>query len=148
MSNHSHPRAAVTADVALFAGPTARRTVLLVCRAHEPFAGQWALPGGFVDLGEQVESAARRELAEETGLVWEGSLQKVGGYGDPGRDPRGWTVSIVFAALLGEDAPEVVGGDDASLARWHPVDALPPLAFDHQTIVSDAISVLRSNGKW
>ncbi|MCL4555001.1 MAG: NUDIX hydrolase [Actinobacteria bacterium] len=148
MSNHSHPKAAVTADIALFAGPTTRRTVLLVCRARDPFAGQWALPGGFVDLGEPVESAARRELAEETGLSWEGPLQMVGGYGDPGRDPRGWTVSVVFSAFFGEDAPEVVGGDDASLAQWHPVDALPPLAFDHQTIVSDAISVLRSNGKW
>lgn len=148
MSNHSHPKAAVTADVALFAGPAVCRAVLLIRRAREPFAGVWALPGGFVDLGEPVESAARRELAEETGLLWEGQLHMVGGYGDPGRDPRGWTVSVVFTALVGEYLPEVLGGDDASLAQWHPVDALPELAFDHQTIVSDAISVLRSNGKW
>ena len=107
-------------------------------RAHEPFAGEWALPGGFVDAGEQIEAAARRELAEETALDPAGlSLELLGVYDTPGRDPRGWTVSIVYRATL--EAPrEVRGGDDAGDARWWRREQLPPLAFDHALIVAHA----------
>ncbi len=142
MPYYDHPRAAVTADVALFCGPASARSVLLVLRGNEPFAGRWALPGGFVDEGERIEDAARRELREETGVDWKGALLQVGAYGDPGRDPRGWTVSVAWTAHVGEDPLEAVGGDDAAEAAWHALSELPDLAFDHDTIVSDALKAL------
>ena len=126
----------LTVDVAaLTGGPTPR--VLLVQRAHPPFAGEWALPGGFVDEGERVAYAAARELAEETGLKL-GSLSLLGVYDTPGRDPRGWTVSITYLAKLPTQTP-VTGGDDAREARWFGADTLPKLAFDHATIIGDAL---------
>jgi 8-oxo-dGTP diphosphatase len=111
--------------------------VLLVERGNDPFAGSWALPGGFVEEGERVLSAAGRELSEETGLH-EQALELLGVYDTPGRDPRGWTVSVVFVAQLPYEAA-VSGGDDAAAARWFPANALPELAFDHAAIVSDAL---------
>ncbi|MDF1542726.1 MAG: NUDIX hydrolase [Anaerosomatales bacterium] len=142
MSPHcyEYPRPAVSVDAVLLAGPPARPHVLLVRRAAEPFAGAWALPGGFVDEGERLEDAMRRELAEETALVVDGPLVQAGAYGDPGRDPRGWTVSIAFVGRIGDDLPDVVGGDDAAEAAWHPVDTLPELAFDHAIIVAGALA--------
>ena len=126
----------LTVDVAaLTGGPTPR--VLLVQRAHPPFAGEWALPGGFVDEGERVAHAAARELAEETGLKL-GSLSLLGVYDTPGRDPRGWTVSVTYIAKLPTQTP-VTGGDDAREARWFGADTLPKLAFDHATIIGDAL---------
>jgi 8-oxo-dGTP diphosphatase len=119
-------------------------SVLLVQRANEPFQGRWALPGGFVEEGEQVVSAAPRELAEETGLELD-ALELLGVYDTPGRDPRGWSVSAVFIAVLSAEA-EVEGGDDASAARWFAADALPELAFDHALIVADALARYRSGG--
>lgn len=148
MPYYDHPRAAVTADIALFAGPDADRRILLVRRAFDPFAGSWALPGGFVDEGERVEDAARRELAEETGVAWDGPFHMVGGYGDPGRDPRGWTVSVVFTEWIGEVPLRVDAGDDAAEAAWHDLDDLPPLAFDHGAVVADAIALLRLRSEW
>jgi 8-oxo-dGTP diphosphatase len=113
-------------------------SLLLVQRAHPPFAGAWALPGGFVEEGEQVIDAAPRELAEETGLRV-GALRLLGVYDTPGRDPRGWTVSAVYLATV--QAEEAVNGaDDARDARWFRAYALPPLAFDHELIVSDALA--------
>jgi len=132
----------VTADIVLVGGPPGDRRVLLIRRGNDPFAGQWALPGGFVDEGEIVEQAARRELAEETGVEWDGSLIQVGAYGDPGRDPRGWTVSVAWVANVGEDLPGARGADDASDARWYPATELPDLAFDHDEIVADALETL------
>ena len=98
----------------------------------------WAIPGGFVDESEPLEHAARRELAEETGLLLASPLLPVGTFGDPGRDPRGWTVSAAFAADVGETPPRVSGGDDAVDATWFGVDDVPPLAFDHDQIVTAA----------
>ena len=129
------PRPALTVDVALLARrPTTR--ILLVQRAGEPFAGSWALPGGFVNEGERVHDAAARELAEETGVV-ASSLTLLGLYDTPGRDPRGWTVSVAF---LGELEHELAarGADDANDAAWFELAALPKLAFDHEEIVADA----------
>ena len=96
-----------------------------------------ALPGGFVDEGERVAHAAARELAEETGLKL-GSLSLLGVYDTPGRDPRGWTVSVTYIAKLPTQTP-VTGGDDAREARWFGADTLPKLAFDHATIIGDAL---------
>ena len=140
MPNDTFPRPALTADV-IAVRPGEVDRVLLIRRGSEPFAGRWALPGGFVDAGETPEHAARRELAEETGLVYEGPLRIVGVYGEPGRDPRGWTVSAAYLALVPVESP-VEGGDDAAEARWFLSDELPPLAFDHALIVADALALI------
>jgi 8-oxo-dGTP diphosphatase len=107
---------------------------LLIRRKNPPFQGQWALPGGFVDVGETVEAACARELKEETGLtvVVERLL---GVYSDPKRDPRGHTVGIVFVCSCAEE--NASGGDDALEARWLTVAEARPLAFDHETILED-----------
>jgi 8-oxo-dGTP diphosphatase len=120
-------------------------SLLLVQRAHPPFAGEWALPGGFVEEGEQVVDAAPRELAEETGLRT-GSLRLLGVYDTPGRDPRGWTVSVVYLATVQAEEP-VSGADDARDARWFSTDGLPKLAFDHAMIVTDALERQARGGR-
>jgi 8-oxo-dGTP diphosphatase len=145
MTSHcyDYPRPALSCDTVVFAGPRDARKVLLVKRGNEPFAGCWALPGGFVDEGERPVDAARRELAEETGLIWEGEMLPVGAFGDPGRDPRGWNVSAVYAADVGLDTPLVVEGDDAAAARWCFADDLPErMAFDHVQIIAVALERL------
>ncbi len=110
--------------------------LLLIQRAKPPFKGRYALPGGFVDVGETVEAAALRELKEETGLDGNG-VQMIGVYSDPGRDPRGHTVSVAFRVRV--RSTKAVGGDDAASAAfvkdWQAVD----LAFDHANIVADAL---------
>ncbi len=136
MPTYEHPRPALTADVVLIAsGP--RPAVLLIRRGKPPFEGRWALPGGFVEMDEDLEPAARRELAEETGLA-AGPLVQVGAFGRPGRDPRGRVVSVAFTgAPAAEDAvPEPAS--DAAEARWFPLDDLPELAFDHAEIIAAA----------
>lgn len=140
MPDYDFPRPALTVDVAVFRGGAGAREVLLVKRGNDPFAGMWALPGGFVEENESLETAARRELLEESGLDPLGDFDQVGAYGDPGRDPRGWTVSVVFQTTLGYDESGVVaGGSDAADAAWHPVGDLPRLAFDHDLLVADAL---------
>jgi 8-oxo-dGTP diphosphatase len=126
----------LTVDVVVLTEAPAS-SLLLVQRAHPPFAGDWALPGGFVEEGEQVADAAPRELAEETGLD-AGPLRLLGVYDTPGRDSRGWTVSIAYLATLQAEVA-VRGADDARDARWFHLDTLPKLAFDHAVIVSDAL---------
>jgi 8-oxo-dGTP diphosphatase len=145
-----HERPALTADTVALREEAGQLQVLLVKRGRPPFEGSWALPGGFVDAFELPEAAARRELAEETGLTLGAGVPfaLVGVYGEPGRDPRGWTVSVVFAARAPEDAPSVTGSDDAADARWFPVESLPrPLAFDHDTVVADAMRVFDTGGR-
>jgi 8-oxo-dGTP diphosphatase len=90
-----------------------------------------------VDENEQVAHAAARELAEETGLRLPAPLELLGVYDTPGRDPRGWTVSVVYIARV-QGVPRIAGGDDASDARWFDLDELPDLAFDHALILADA----------
>ncbi len=97
---------------------------------------------GFLEPFERPEDAARRELAEETGLHVHAPFMLVGVYGKAGRDPRGWTISASYAVMLEHDAPPVLGGDDAAEARWFPVDEIPSLAFDHDHIVADALVML------
>lgn len=139
MYRYDFPRPALCVDIVMLGGPPAHPHVLLIRRGAEPFRDRWALPGGFVDEGERLEEAARRELAEETGLQFAGALKQVGAFGDPGRDPRGWTVSVAFAGRTGDGLPEVDGDDDADEAAWHPLDALPELAFDHALIIAEAL---------
>lgn len=139
---YPHPRPALTVDVVLIKEGCGGPEILLIERNHPPFAGHWALPGGFVDENEPLEAAARRELFEETG-VEPPELQQLGAFGEPGRDPRGWTVSVAFwTRISGDVTPRA--GDDASAARWWPLDALPPLAFDHANIVRQAKTIINS----
>ena len=113
--------------------------MLLVERGQEPYAGRWALPGGFLLPDESAETAARRELAEETGLADVSGLhlEQLRTYSEPGRDPRMRVVSVAFAALL-PDPPEPHAGTDAAEARWMPYDQARGLAFDHDRILADA----------
>lgn len=113
--------------------------VLLIRRGHPPFEGQFALPGGFVEVGETVEHACRRELIEETGATAE-ELRLVGVYSEPGRDPRGHVCSVVFAGRT--EAQPVSGGDDAADAGWIADWREQPLAFDHNQILEDAKKLL------
>lgn len=140
---YEYPRPALTVDTVVWTPRAGRLGVLLIERAHEPFQGCWALPGGFVNEGERLPDAARRELLEETGVTIQ-QLWTVGAFGDPGRDPRGWTVSAVYQALVATDAArEPAAGDDAARARWHSAARLPPLAFDHRAVIREAILRLR-----
>lgn len=125
---------ALTVDCVVF---DPRGRVLLIRRGHEPFKGCYALPGGFVDVGETVEDGCRRELREETGVTV-GDLLLVGVYSDPARDPRGHTVSTVFLAQLATPA-DPVAGDDAAAAAWVDDWRAERLAFDHAQILEDAV---------
>jgi 8-oxo-dGTP diphosphatase len=130
---YEFPRPSLTVDVALITRDEPRR-VLLIRRKADPFAGKWALPGGFVDENERLSDAARRELKEETG-VGEAELEQLYTFGDPGRDPRGWTVSVVFLARTSSEL-QPTAGDDADEVGWFPLNATPPLAFDHALILA------------
>ncbi len=137
------PRAAVTADVcALSRAPDGAWHVLLIRRANEPFRGQWALPGGFLDVdAEDLQATARRELKEETGLAAPPDMPLVGIYSRPGRDPRGHTVTGVWLALYDWPPPAPRADDDAADAAWRPATNTGPLAFDHQDIIADALKL-------
>lgn len=138
-----YPIFAVTADVVLFAGGAADLRVLLIRRGRPPYQGLLALPGGFVDIDEDLPAAALRELEEETG-VRDVEVRQLGAYGAPGRDPRGRTVGVAFWGQLDHDQP-VRAGDDAASADWFAVrelldvdDPAERLAFDHAQILTDA----------
>lgn len=134
---YEHPRPAVTVDIVLFHRAADDIEVLLIKRAREPFKDRWAFPGGFVDENESLEEAAARELKEETGVSGI-ALEQIGAFGDPGRDPRGHTVSVAFSAVV-SDRLAAAAGDDAADARWHSAISPPKLAFDHAKILSVAL---------
>jgi len=136
---YDYPRPAVTADCVVFCNDSDGLSVLLIERANEPFKGCWAFPGGFMDMEENAEDCARRELKEETGLQLE-HMEQIGVFTDVDRDPRGRTVSIAYSALV-EKRP-VIGADDAAQARWFPISEIPALAFDHEKILRAALDVL------
>ena len=131
------PKVGVTADIILFSQIGGERCILLIRRGHPPFKGRWALPGGFIELDETLVESALRELQEETGVTGV-KLEQLYTYGDPGRDPRGRTVSVAFVGSV-KKPPDVKGGDDAAEAKWHPVRKLPPLAFDHRAMIRRAL---------
>lgn len=153
-----YPKPSLTADIVVFRERGGAPEVLLIRRGGHPFLGRWAFPGGFAERGERIERTAERELAEETGVTGAG-MTLVGVYSKPGRDPRGWTVSAAFTAVI-PDA-EACAGDDAAEVRWAPLardtqgvyrlredDGLTPdgrgcvLAFDHDEILADAIRLV------
>ena len=134
--------AGLTAVPVVLAPRGGRLQVLLVPRAEEPFAGTWALPGGFMSPTERPEETAQRKLTEKTG-VGAIYLEQLQTYAEPDQDPRGWIPTIAYLALI--DAAVL---RDESNARWVPVDDLPPLAFDHARVVRDGVERLRGKLWW
>ncbi|MFD4400816.1 NUDIX domain-containing protein [Kitasatospora sp. NPDC058478] len=119
-----------------------REEVLLIQRADEPHKGHWALPGGYVDQGETSRQAAARELEEETAIVaMPEELVQVGAYDDPDRDPRDRVVTVAYLLEVASGVV-AVAGDDAANVGWFRLDNLPPLAFDHGQILTDAVRQL------
>ncbi|WP_410620842.1 NUDIX hydrolase [Amycolatopsis sp. cmx-8-4] len=141
-----HPPFAVTADLVVLTLTGDELCALVVRRGVEPFLGGWALPGGFVRADEDLEEAARRELAEETGLA-PGTvhIEQLAGYGAPDRDPRMRVVTVAYLALA-PDLPTPRAGTDAADARWAPVRSLAgeSLAFDHDRILADGLERARA----
>ncbi len=127
-----------TTDVIIYDATDIARGIVLIERVNEPYG--FALPGGFVDMGEQVEAAAIREMHEETSLDVE-LLGLLGVYSDPKRDPRCHTLGVVFVGTA-KDFSKLRAGDDAKNAAFYPLDNLPPLAFDHGHIIADFKSYL------
>ena len=115
--SYPYPRPAVTCDAVVFAMRADDLAILLIQRKDEPFKGRWALPGGYVNENESLERAVARELAEETGITGT-KLEQLGAYGDPGRDPRGHTITVAYLTLLLAEA-KITAGDDAAAAEWH-----------------------------
>ena len=136
---YQYPRASVTADAVLFAEKDGQMYVLLIQRGNDPYKGYWAFPGGFLNMDETVARCAERELEEETGIVQTG-MQLVGIYSDVERDPRGRVITAAYAAMT--TMPEATAADDAAAAKWWSLNELPPLAFDHETILRDAKRVM------
>lgn len=138
------PRPSVTVDIVIFTIREKRLHLLLIQRKAWPFAEQWALPGGFVRPEETLEEAARRELAEETGVA-DVFLEQLRAFGDPGRDPRTWVITVAYTALVPSDQLVLRADTDAADARLFPLADLPqPLAFDHQAILDHAVQTLRA----
>ena len=132
MFTYSYPRPAVTVDAILI---SPEKSVLLIERGREPYKGKWALPGGFIEMDEELEAACRRELLEETG-IGVGELKQFKAFGGVNRDPRHRTISVIFYAFTDEEWA-AKAGDDAAKARWFPISQLPELAFDHQMILDE-----------
>jgi 8-oxo-dGTP diphosphatase len=150
MSNadETYPRPIVTVDLAIFALAQEGLEILLMRRAAEPFAGRWALPGGWIHVDEDldIEAAARRVLTEKTGVETP-YLEQLQTFGNTSRDPRGWTVSIVYVALISADDVRLRQGSKAADVAWRPVtdsEAEMPTAFDHADIVQAALSRIRN----
>ncbi len=141
-----YPRPALTVDAVVFTFMNDRLKVLLIKRADEPFKGRWAFPGGFVDENEKVEDAVKRELYEETGMK-DIELKQFYTASESGRDPRGWTVSVIFYGFVFSEKANVKAGSDAKDAQWHSISNLPPLAFDHQKIMNRALTILDNKAK-
>lgn len=135
---YEYPRAALAVDCVVFGLEDAGDLqVLLIERGLEPFAGSWALPGGFLRMDETLEQSARRELREETGID-HGYLEQLYTFDAPQRDPRQRVVSVAYYALVKRSKYRVQAATDARNARWFRVADVPPLAFDHQQIMNVA----------
>lgn len=138
MPTYEFARPGLTVDLVIFYKPEhveRPEKILLIKRGNDPYKGCWALPGGYVEEGEKIEDAAKRELMEETHLSGV-DLTQMKTYGDPGRDPRGWTATVAFMGHV-SDMAAAKAGDDAKDAQWFSLRELPALAFDHGTIIED-----------
>lgn len=137
------PRPMVTADAVVFRFAKGKVWLLLVKRGNEPYKGKWAVPGGFIELEEELEDAAARELEEETGLVAV-RLEQMRTFGAVGRDPRGRQITVVFMGIAEEGQDRLRAGDDAAEANWFDIDRLPEsMAFDHREVAQFAIGKLK-----
>ncbi len=139
---YKHPRAALTVDCVLFGLDEGDLKVLLIQRNLKPFAGKWALPGGFVRVNETLDEAARRELSEEAG-VRDVFLEQLYSFGEVHRDPRERVVSVAYYALVKLADHPLKAATDARNAAWFSVDEVPSLAFDHAEILSVALRRLK-----
>ena len=144
MTNHTtHATISVTVDVVLFCMYNTTLHILLIERKYPPYAGAWAIPGGFVDADESLAHAARRELFEETN-VSDVYIEQFYTFGDPGRDPRRQSVSVAHIGLC-RTPPQLATSDETPQVQWHPLTQLPPvLAFDHHQIIAMAWSRLQA----
>ena len=133
----------VTVDIVIFTLREGSLQVLLVKRGVPPFEDQYAIPGGFIRGDESLEEAALRELHEETG-VRNVFLEQLYTFGDPKRDPRGRVITVAYYALIASDKLSLVAGADAAEAQWFPTSGVPPLAFDHKSILDYALERLRN----
>lgn len=142
--SYEYERPGLTVDCVIFGLDLEEESlkVMLIERDLEPFKGMWAIPGGFVHGGETLTQAATRELREETGIT-DVFLEQLYTFGDPGRDPRGWVVSVAYYALVSPEQHSVHAATDARQARWFPVTTLPRLAFDHAEILGTALGRIR-----
>jgi 8-oxo-dGTP diphosphatase len=140
------PRPMVTADAAVFTFLDGQAKLLLIQRQRAPYEGHWALPGGFVEIDEDLPEAAARELAEETGLR-DIPLEQLRTFGRPGRDPRGRTITVVYFGIADEEHRQVKAADDAAQVQWFDLDHLPPMAFDHEEIARCAIEHFKRSVK-
>lgn len=132
---YQYPHPAVTTDVVLFTIHEERLELLLIRRGAEPYKGRWALPGGFVDIDEDLIDCAKRELEEETGVTGV-YLEQLYTFGTPDRDPRERVISVAYYALVPRERLAIRAASDAEAVAWFPLSALPPLAFDHEGIVA------------
>ncbi len=148
----------VTADMCIFTETDGKYKILLIKRGNHPYIGRWALPGGFTQAGESIEETAARELEEETSVKMSAeNIRLVGNYSKPGRDPRDWTISAAYMAVVDEKMIKPIAGDDAAATKWFVVnfneDGLSftsdelkidgkSLAFDHEQIIRDAMKIL------
>lgn len=141
---YNFPKPSVTTDCIITRFVDGKREVLLIQRKFDPFKDTWALPGGFVESEEDLLEGAQRELMEETGIS-DLPLEQFRTYGTPGRDPRGRTISIVYSGELMDNTIKIQANDDASKAGWFDADHLPPLAFDHNTILNEYFGHQKNN---
>ena len=139
------PRPTVSVDVLVFSKGQDNTKLLLIKRGREPFKQMWSLPGGFLEMDEELEDAAARELQEETQLTGV-KLEQMYTFGTIGRDPRGRQVTIAFIGII-KNEPEVKGGDDAADAKWFDIKELPNMGFDHNDIVKMAIESIRAGNE-
>jgi len=141
---YEYERPGLTVDCVIFGLDLEQETlkVMLIERELEPFAGVWAIPGGFVRKGETLIGAAARELEEETGIA-DVFLEQLYTFGDPKRDPRGWVVSVAYYALVSPEKHRIQAATDARQARWFAIASLPKLAFDHADMISTALQRIR-----
>jgi 8-oxo-dGTP diphosphatase len=136
------PRPMVTVDAAVFKLLPGKTKILLISRKKSPFKDMWALPGGFIEIDEELENAAARELAEEAGLL-DVKLEQIHAFAKCGRDPRGRQIAIAFIGIAKSNS-KIKAGDDAAKAKWFNIEKLPQnLAFDHNEIVKFAIRKLK-----
>jgi len=141
---YKYPRPAVTVDCVIFGlDESSQLKVLLIQRANDPYKDCWALPGGFVDMDEDLETAALRELQEETGVV-NVFVEQLYSFGALGRDPRGRTISVAYFALVNLYKHPVQAASDAKKVAWFDLNQLPKLAFDHDKIMKVATERLRA----